>query len=57
MYIDNNNIAPVPTEQKRSYNLNGKQFVPNYVTIVAGEWYMPQAIAARKTQGLNVTPD
>ena len=57
MYIHNNVIAPVPAEQKRSYKLNGKQFVPDYVTVVDGQWYDQKAIAARKAAGLNVTAD
>ena len=57
MYIDNNVIAPVPAEQKRSYKLKGVQHVPSYVTVVDGQWYDQKAIAARKAAGLNVQPD
>ena len=57
MYIQNNVAHAVPTEQKRSYMLNGVQHVPSYVTIIDGEWYDTKAVAARKEMGLNVTPD
>ena len=52
MFIDNNAIAPMPSEQRRQYTHNGVEYKPNYVTVIDGEWYTPRAIAARKKQGL-----